>query len=76
MTAHGKSETPAVTPAQPDGGPERLEDTYEDHLCPHCGGDGMMSASDGDGSDWGEDTYTGPDDAVIQCRHCGGTGTI
>ena len=72
----GKPETPAVTPAKPDGGPERPEDTYEDHLCHHCGGDGLILASDGDGSDWGEDTYSGPDDEVIQCRHCNGTGAI
>lgn len=70
----GKPETPAVTPAKPDL--ERPEDTYEDHLCPHCGGDGLIMACDGDGSDWGEDTYSGPMDATITCRHCKGTGVI
>lgn len=48
----------------------------DDDLCPHCGGDGSIMACDGDGSDWGEDTYSGPMDVVIECRHCGGTGII
>jgi hypothetical protein len=34
----------------------------------------MIMAADGDGSDWGEDTYSGPMDAVIECRFCNGTG--
>lgn len=72
----GKPETPAVTPAKPD--PERSENDWEedDDLCPRCGGDGLIMAYDGDGSDWGEDTYSGPMDAVIECRHCNGTGAI
>jgi len=59
-----------------DSNPDRPEDTYEDHLCQHCGGDGFILESDGDPSDWGEDTFCGSDDAVIQCRHCNGTGAI
>lgn len=47
------------------------EDGYED-ICDRCGGDGYILAADGDGSDWGEDTYAGPMDAVIKCRHCNG----
>lgn len=66
----GKPETPAVTPAIPD--PEQLED----YLCPNCGGDGVIMAFDGDGSDWGEDTYSGPMDDVITCRHCNGSGCV
>ena len=51
-------------------------DLYDnDDECPVCGGDGYIMASDGDGSDWGEDTYSGPMDAVIKCRHCNGAET-
>lgn len=46
----------------------------DDGLCDRCGGDGYIMAHDGDGSDWGEDTYCGPMDATIDCRACGGTG--
>lgn len=45
-------------------------DPEDDGLCEVCGGDGYIMAADGDGSDWGEDTYAGPMDAVIKCRHC------
>lgn len=50
----------------------RYEPDYDDdaHLCPVCGGEGFIMAYEGDGSDWGEDTYSGPMDAVIKCRHC------
>ena len=48
-------------------------DYFEDNdICPNCGGEGWIMAVDGDGSDWGEDTYAGPLDAVIRCRHCNG----
>lgn len=49
---------------------------YEDDgdECPHCCGDGFIDACDGDPTDWGEDTYCGPDDATIRCRHCNGKG--
>lgn len=40
--------------------------------CPHCGGEGYIMESDGDPSDWGEDTYCGPMDSTIICRHCKG----
>jgi hypothetical protein len=49
-----------------------LED--ENDLCDRCGGDGVIMAWEGDGSDWGEDTYSGPMDAVIKCRACNGGG--
>ena len=50
-------------------------ETIDDYACEHCGGDGYIMAVDGDGSDWGEDTYAGPEDAVITCRFCGGSGS-
>ena len=46
----------------------------EDDLCPRCGGEGWILEADGDGSDWGEDCYCGPDDETIECRACNGTG--
>jgi len=46
----------------------------DDDTCPNCGGEGYIMAADGDGNDWGEDTYCGPSDAMIVCRHCMGTG--
>ena len=42
--------------------------------CDVCGGEGSIYASEGDASDWGEDTYAGLPDDVIECRHCNGTG--
>lgn len=48
----------------------------DNDLCPVCGGDGYIMAYDGDGSDWGEDTYAGPMDAVINCRHCNSSGYL
>lgn len=51
--------------------PEEILDE-DDALCARCGGDGYIMAADGDGSDWGEDTYCGPMDAVIKCRCCNG----
>jgi len=54
--------------------PERVKESFEDDEdyadCVYCGGEGYIYAVDGDGSDWGEDTYAGPLDAVIPCRHC------
>lgn len=51
------------------------DDEFEDEsYCERCGGEGYIMASDGDGSDWGEDCYAGPLDAEIECRVCGGTG--
>ena len=47
-----------------------FDDQDDAHLCPVCGGEGYIMACDGDGSDWGEDIYSGPMDAVIKCRHC------
>lgn len=55
---------------------ERVGPEEDDGLCAVCGGDGVIMACDGDGSDWGEDTYSGPMDAVIECRHCKGTGVL
>ena len=49
------------------------DDEFDD-LCQRCGGEGWLMAIDGDGSDWGEDTYCGPEDATITCRLCHGTG--
>lgn len=46
----------------------------DDGLCDRCGGDGWIMAFEGDGDDWGEDTYSGPMDESIPCRACGGTG--
>jgi hypothetical protein len=69
----------AMTPAKPDrelDGHCPDPELDDDGLCPVCGSDGFIMAADGDGSDWGEDTYSGPDDEVIQCRHCNGTGAI
>ena len=48
----------------------------EPNLCSVCGGEGFIMAWEGDGSDWGEDTYSGPMDESIECRHCKGTGAI
>lgn len=56
----------------PHGQDEYAEDPDEEGLCARCGGDGYLLACDGDGSDWGEDTYAGPMDAVIKCRCCNG----
>jgi hypothetical protein len=47
-------------------------DDPDESVCWVCGGEGYIMAADGDGSDWGEDTYSGPMDAVIKCRHCNG----
>ena len=53
----------------PHGGdPAVIED--EDGACWNCGGEGYIYAEDGDGSDWIEDTYAGPEGAMIKCRHC------
>lgn len=52
-----------------------FDDEYDD-CCPRCGGEGWIMASDGDPSDWGEDTYCGPMDAEIECRECRGTGYL
>lgn len=49
-------------------------DEEYDNTCPRCGGEGWIMAADGDGSDWGEDTYCGPLDAEIKCRECRGLG--
>lgn len=45
-------------------------DYDEDEACPRCGGDGYILASEGDPSDWGEDTYCGPEDDCIPCPEC------
>ncbi len=47
-------------------------DDPDENVCWNCGGEGYILACDGDGSDWGEDTYCGPMDATIKCRHCNG----
>lgn len=60
-------------PASPTP-PQTDFDEIDDGLCDRCGGEGWIMACDGDGSDWGEDTYCGPMDAVIECRACRGTG--
>jgi len=52
------------------------DDFSEFDECPRCGGDGYIMAVDGDPSDWGEDTYCGPEDASILCPECKGKGTI
>lgn len=58
---------------QPSGDPHGQDDWGDDeNLCDVCGGDGYIMAADGDGSDWGEDTYADPMDAMIKCRHCSG----
>lgn len=54
--------------------PQADFDEIDDDLCPRCGGEGWIMAWDGDGADWGEDTYCGPMDAMITCRVCKGTG--
>lgn len=54
------------------GFPDLSDD--DEFLCDRCGGEGYIMAADGDGSDWGEDTYCGPMDAEIKCRACNGTG--
>lgn len=56
------------------GDPHGQDDYADDdeHLCERCGGEGYLLACDGDGSDWQEDTYSGPMDAVIKCRCCNG----
>ena len=51
-----------------------LYEDEDDGACDRCGGEGYIMAADGDGSDWGEDTYAGPLDAEIKCRMCKGTG--
>jgi hypothetical protein len=52
------------------------DDEHYDNCCGRCGGEGWIMAADGDGSDWGEDTYAGPLDAEIECRECRGTGFL
>lgn len=47
-------------------------DEPDDSVCWVCGGEGVIMAWEGDGDDWGEDTYCGPMDAIIKCRHCNG----
>jgi hypothetical protein len=47
-----------------------LEDDGDTGVCDRCGGEGWIMAVDGDGSDWGEDTYAGPLDAEIKCSVC------
>lgn len=49
-------------------------DEEDGNFCLRCGGEGFIMATDGDGSDWGEDCYAGPLDAEIKCRVCNGTG--
>lgn len=61
------------TPHYTSGDPAEPDDD-SDRYCDRCGGEGVIMAWEGDGSDWGEDTYSGPMDAVITCRACGGTG--
>lgn len=61
---NGESSLPTPNAPEPDDD--------ESDLCDVCGGEGVIMAYDGDGSDWGEDTYAGPMDAVIKCRHCNG----
>jgi len=69
----GQPDKPEVTPSKPDC---EYEDDFEEASedCPRCGGEGYILESDGDPSDWMEDTYCGPDDSVIMCWRCGGTG--
>ena len=67
MTA--RNEQGATPCPQDEPGGEEI-----DAYCDRCGGDGAIMAWEGDGSDWGEDTYSGPMDEVITCRACGGTG--
>ena len=56
---------------------EVIPDEFDDEdACQHCGGEGFIMESDGDPSDWGEDTYCGPEDSVIMCRHCKGKGYL
>lgn len=60
------------------------ESSYDNHIlddddvgaCDRCGGEGYILAADGDGGDWIEDTYCGPEDAEIKCRVCNGTGRL
>jgi hypothetical protein len=66
MEAHTVSTKPQGTRAEWIG-----DDEYdEDDVCQRCGGDGYIMASEGDPSDWGEDTYCGPEDAVMACPDC------
>ncbi len=49
---------------------------YDDgECCNRCGGEGWIMAEDADPSDWGEDTYCGPEDATMICPQCKGKGT-
>jgi len=52
------------------------EDYRDDWPCPRCLGYGWIMAMDGDPSDWGEDTYCGPEDASMVCPECKGKGTL
>ena len=61
--------------ATPTNHPEDF-DYDESDECDRCGGEGWLAAADGDPSDWMEDTYCGPLDAVIKCRKCNGTGGL
>jgi hypothetical protein len=53
---------------------DEIDFDEDDDRCERCGGEGWIMASDGDGSDWGEDCYAGPLDAEIKCRRCNGSG--
>ena len=63
-----------TTPINFQGGDPAEPRDDSDRYCDRCGGEGVIMAWEGDGSDWGEDTYSGPMDEVIVCRACGGTG--
>ena len=63
--------------SKPESLPAEDEFDYLDEdYCARCHGEGWIYESEGDASDWQEDTYCGSDDSIIACRVCGGTGVL
>lgn len=53
-----------------------FDDELDGDCCPRCSGEGWMMESDAGPSEWGEDTYCGPEDSTITCPECKGTGYL
>lgn len=64
----------SAMPEREPNPPEYWDERDDDYECPRCGGEGSFLESEGDPSDWGEDTYCGPEDAVMICPDCRGRG--
>lgn len=47
-----------------------------ERMCDNCGGEGYLDITDGDGSDWQEDTCADAPGTLIKCRICKGKGLL